>query len=281
MKSEQLGRILVPQVQINRVNKILRTLYDEGVITRFEWPIRKRWGKVQPYGKMRLIHSLDLAGVQYYAQRFGMDRSEIDWQPRDNQRANHIFLDHRLETNDQLITMHLATQRLGWGFDIKQTQRDIDKKDGHDFVVDPVTNRRHAVKADSVVGVTKDHPAEKLFSIETDMGTEDNPKLVMRKMRLHQAHFKSGAYARRHNTKSHRVLFIVADVRDPNIRAPLTETEWKKRVTHRAVTLLNWAEDAGLGNRFWFTVGYRFTEEDAFTGQKWLVPLHPEALSLF
>jgi hypothetical protein len=175
--------------------------------------------------------------------------------------------------------MYLAAKQQAWNCEIAQTERQIHKKGGHDFVTDPKTGARKPVKADAVGWLNRPpSPKRAWFSLETDMGTEAEKK-VKQKMRLHRQHYDSGAYQKRHDTRSSRYLFVVADIRDPYLIRPIDEAEWKQRLQHRALTMKRWAEEEGMGKQFWFSVGYALTEESVWDGPIWVTPEQKQAVS--
>jgi len=204
MTARQIGRIIDPPRKRRTVFDLLRRMYDKGLITRFSVPT-KRQGKAQSYG-VQTIHCLDVAGAKFLADRYETTRSAIDWKPRDNQK--HSFLDHRLATNHVLITMYLAARKLGWRFDIIQSERDVHKRGGHDWVTDPKTKRRKPVKADAVCRLTLPTNKSAWLSAEVDMGTEGEAK-VKQKFRLHRQHYVSGKYRQRHDTPSSRIPLVL------------------------------------------------------------------------
>jgi len=276
LTTEQVGRLLDPPRQPSSVHAILRRMYDAELITRFDVPVvetKKHWGPAQAYGAVTAIHCLDRKGRDFLAARYGVSQSEIDWKPRDNQKTGPLA--HRLATNDILITMYRGAKRLGWTFEIVQTERDIHKTKyppGYDWVTDPKTRQRKPVKADAVVRVTQiPSPKAAWLSLEVDMGTEAEKKLKQ-KIRLHREHYLSGAYQKRHGVRSNRTAFVVADVRDPYLTRPIDEAEWRERVEHRTLTLKRWAEEEGMKAQFWFSMGYAITEETVFTQPIWLRP---------
>jgi hypothetical protein len=268
LTTEQVGRLLDPPRKRTAVFDLLRRMYDGKLITRLDTPVKRQWGSTRTYGATRAIHCLDLEGARFLADRWEMARSEIDWKPRDNQRTG--FLDHTLATNTTLITMYLAAKKVGWSFDIIQTERDINKQaGGHDKVQDTKTRQTRAVKADAVCRLTLT-PSKKAayMSLEVDMGTEPEKK-IKQKLRLHRQHYTSGLYEKRHGTKSNRIPFVVADVRDPELIRPIDEAEWQERVRHRVGTLKRWAEEEEMQWHFWFAPSFELTEQTIWQERVW------------
>jgi hypothetical protein len=268
MTTQQVGRVLHPVRKPRTVYDLLRRMYDAGLITRFSTPTRKHGGR-RTYS-VQSIHCLDSAGAAFLAERYKASRSEIDWKPRDNQK--HSFLDHRLATNDVLITMHLAAKRLGWQFEIIQSERDIHKRGGHDWVTDPQTKTRKPVKADAVCRLTLNPSGRRAWlSPEVDMGTEGEKKLKQ-KFRLHRRHYTSGKYQERHGTTSSRIPFIVADVRDPLLSQPMDDRQWRERLGERVLTLKRWAEEEAITQHFWFAPSFALTQGTVWQQPVWLRP---------
>lgn len=280
MTTEQIGRVLDPPRKPSSVHALLRRMFDAGLITRLDVSVKevkKHWGAAQAYGAVTAVHCLDRKGRDFLAGRLEVDSIEVDWKPRDNQKTGPLA--HRLATNDILITMYLGAKKLGWTFEIVQTERDIHTKEGHDFVTDPETHERKPVKADAVARLTQT-PSKKAawLSPEVDMGTEAEKK-IRQKIRLHREHYVSGDYQKRHGVKSNRTCFVVADVRDPYLIRPIDQAEWKERVRQRTLTLKHWAEAEGMGSQFWFTPGFALTEEAVWQGPIWARPGQPTPVS--
>lgn len=254
LESKQVARLLYKSGSRKYAERQLRALYDNAYLDRFPWPVDRRWGKSRnQFGAVRAIHCLDERGAEFLAQQLEVERGQIDWRPRDNRKPGN--LEHTLELNRFLITAHLAAQRQGWTFEILQTEREINSRHGHDRVHDPATGHRVTVKPDSVCRLIFTPSRQGIYlSPELDMGTE-GPKKIKAKLRAHVAHFEGGAYERRHGTVSSRILFVVADVRDPLLEQPLTKEEWQARVRARCEDLKRWTEDEIAGPRrdlFWF-----------------------------
>jgi hypothetical protein len=271
LETKQIARLLYQPGSRKYAERQLRALYDNGYVDRFPWPVERRWGKTRAqFGAVRAIHCLDERGARLLAGQLEVERKEVDWRPRDNRQPGN--LEHTLALNDFLITAYLAAQAEGWTFEIVQTEREVNRQDGHDRVTDPATGRRVTVKPDSVCRLIFTPSRQGMyFSPELDMGTE-GPKKIRAKVRAHVAHFKSGGYQKRHGTTSHRILFVVADVRDPRLARPLTEVEWRERVAGRCESLKGWIEDAVPGERrdlFWVAPAFALTGETVYQGRVW------------
>ena len=269
MTTDQIARVLDPPIKARAVYDLLRRMYDEKVITRFDMPFRRKWGRGMTYGAAIAIHCLDRAGAVFLAERLKTDRSEIDWKPRDNQKNSP--LPHRLETNNVLVTMHGGARRLGWQFEIVQSEREIHKRGGHDWLTDPTTNARRPVKADAVCRLKLSTNESALISLELDMGTEGEKK-IKRKLRLHRQHWLTGKYQKRHGTKSSRIPFVVADIRDPWLVNPMGEDDWKRRIGERVLLLKRWAQEEEIEQHFWFAPAYTLTAETIWQKPLWLRP---------
>ena len=267
MTTEQIGRVIDPSRTRSSVYDLLRRMYDAELITRFDVPFRRKWGEGSTYGSAVAIHCLDSEGAKFLADRYETERSQIDWLPRDNQK--NTSLDHRLEANNVIITMYLAAKRLDWRFDIVQSEREIHKRGGHDRVIDSKTGDKRPVKADAVCRLTLPTDKSAWISLELDMGTE-GPKKIKRKFRLHRQHYISGKYEKRHSTRRSRILFVVADIRDPWLIKPMTEKDWRRRIEERVLMLKRWAKEAGMEHHFWFTSAIDLTEETVWHKPIWL-----------
>jgi hypothetical protein len=222
------------------------------------------------YGATRAVHCLDEKGAAHLAEQGNVSRKQIGWQPRCNRQPGN--LEHTLALNDFLITAHLAAVHEQWRFDILQTEREIDQQGGHDLVRDPGTGRTVMVKPDSVCRLILT-PVQQGFycSIELDRGTA-GAKKIKAKVRAHASHFESGAYSKRHGTTSHRILFVVADIRDPLRSQPLTEEEWRTRMVERCDALKRWTEEAveeRLHTLFWFAPAFDVTPTAVFQEKVW------------
>jgi hypothetical protein len=271
LETRQIARLLYPPGSRKYAERQLRALYDNGYLDRFPMPVARRWGRTPAqFGAVRAIHCLGRLGAQYLAGQLNVDQRAIDWRPRDNRQPGPLA--HTLALNDFLIAAHLAAEKAGWAFEIVQTEREVSREDGHDRVRDPLTGRMVTVKPDSVCRLVFTPSRQGIyFSPEIDMGTE-GPKKIKAKVRTHVAHFTSGGYSRRHGTSSCRIVFVVADVRDPLLARPLTEAEWHERVAARCAHLKSWAEEAIPGPRrdlFWFAPVSALDAETIFQTPIW------------
>jgi hypothetical protein len=71
---------------------------------------------------------------------------------------------------------------------------------------------------------------------------------------------------------SSRILFVVADVRDPLRERSPTEEEWGERVAGRCGDLQRWTEEAITGPRrdlFWFAPARTLSEETLYNAPVW------------
>jgi hypothetical protein len=269
--TEQIARLLYKPGSRKFAERQLRALYDSHFIDRIAVPNKSFWGRgTNQYGAMRAVHCLDEKGASHLARQLKVPRKDIDWQPRHNRQPGN--LEHTLALNDFLITAHLAATQEGWQFDILQTEREIEQSGGHDVVRDPATGRLMTVKPDSVCRLIFT-PAQEGFytSIELDRGTAAAKK-IKAKVRAHAAHFTSGAYGKRHGTSSSRILFVVADVRDPIRAQPLSEEEWRERIGERCEALKRWTEEEVRDERhdlFWFAAAFDVTEHAIYRAPVW------------
>ena len=273
MSTEQLARLLYSAGSLKYAERQLRRMYDAGYIDRFPVPAFELWGRNRgSYGAARAIHCLDEAGARFLSEQFGVTRQEVDWRPRHNHQPG--MLDHTLATNDTLITAMVAAKRQDWQLEVIQSEREINHKRGHDRVVDPLTGKRVTVKADAVCRLALPAGEGIYFSLELDRGTEGMKK-IKAKARAHAAHYKSGLYQKRFGTTSNRILFVVADVRDPVRAQPTNEAEWCERLAERAASIKQWIEaavDARDQRLFWIADRRQLTPTTFFQGRVWLRP---------
>lgn len=267
MTTMQIARILDPPRKRSAVYRLLRRMYDARIISRFDVPAERSWGKPSAYGAVRAIHCPDTKAAHLVTNRLGVSRSEIAWRPRDNLKRS--TLRHTLATNDVLITMHRGAQRIGYDLEIVQTERDIHRRGGHDFVVDPEDGIEKPVKADAVCRLVRPDGKSIWLSLEIDMGTEGEGK-IRRKYRLHRRHVTSGAFEARHAARNSRVAFIVGDVRNPLLARPLTQGAWQRRVRVREQQLKEWAGEEGMNRQFWFTARFSLTDDSVWQQPVWL-----------
>ena len=112
------------------------------------------------------------------------------------------------------------------------------------------------------------------------MSTEGEKK-IKRKFRLHKTHYASGQYQERHHTTSSRILFVVADVRDPLLAQPADALDWRRRIGERVSTLNRWAQEEGMNQLFWFAPGHALTEVAVWREPVWLRPNQSDPISFF
>ena len=270
MTSQQIARLLYKRGSRKYAERQLRAWYDNSYLERFPLPVVRHWGQTRAhFGAVRAIHCLGEAGARFLAGQLEVARRQLDWKPRDNRQPGN--LEHTLALNNFLITCQLAARPNGWAFELLQSEREIDKRAGHDRVVDPKTGKRVTVRPDSVCRLVFPNSRGIYFSPEIDMGTE-GPKKIKAKARAHVAHYSTGLYRKRHGVSSQRILFVVADVRDPLLDRPLRETEWRERVVQRTEKLKHWVEQEIKGTRrdlFWFVPATALNEATIYHEALW------------
>ncbi|MBA3533348.1 MAG: replication-relaxation family protein [Ardenticatenales bacterium] len=270
LETQHFARLLYRPGSLKYAERQLRSLYDHGYLERFPSPIIRQWGSVQSqFGASRVVHCLAERGVRFLASELGLARRDLDWQPRHNRQPGNLA--HTLALNDFLIMALMGAQQVGWMLEIVQTEREINQSGGYDRVTDPLTGQIVSVKPDSVCRLLLAPSQGIYFSVELDRGTE-GPEKIKAKVRAHAAHFTSGAYTKRHQTTSSRILFVVADVRDPLRARPLTEVEWQESIRARCEQLKHWTELAIPGERrdlFWFAPAFALSPQTLYHAAVW------------
>lgn len=208
-------------------------------------------------GRKPLVYFLDEKGEKLLADELGVERSEIDWHPRDND-VGDPFMEHLLATNDVRVAIEVAAERNGWVIEKWVNERDLKSKQMKDYV--EITGPRGGKSRAAVVpdGYFQLGVGERIghFFLEVDRRTVTGQASKWerrdwaRKIRAFLAYYRSGMYHERYGTKSLRILTVTTgDRRLSNL----------KRIT----------EEVGGKARFWFSTFDRITPEDVLTTPIW------------
>lgn len=226
---EQLQRLLFSATTASSCKRRLTLLYHNGYLDRRLLPLRSQ------FGANRAAYCLEKRGAQLVAFDEKTGRAQIAWRPADNDRELY-FLEHTLACNDCRVCITLASRQDNYGL-VWTDERTLKSAAMRDFVRDPRhKDERLAVIPDGYFQLTTDRPAAG-FALELDRGTvEERP--FKTKIRALGEWKVTGAYSRRFNTESLRVLFVVA----PNNRDP-----------RRLERIKLWTEAEGGLSLFWFT----------------------------
>lgn len=241
---EQLAALLFTPSTRSSCKRRLTLLYHNGYLDRRLIPLRSR------FGANRAAYCLDRRGAELLAFH---DGTPIDWRPRDNDRELY-FLEHTLSSNEVRICATLAAREQGYVL-TWVGERALKSRAMRDFVRDPKhPDRQLAVIPDGYFQLATD--ATPLgFALELDRGTVSE-KPFKAKVRALGEWKVTGAYKRRFDTDSLRVLFVVA----PNDRDP-----------NRLARIRAWTEAEGGQSLFWFADLPALSPATIFNGPVWQI----------
>lgn len=265
MTREQVQRIEFAPTTASSAKKRLMLLYQNGYLDRRALPIEEAFGSSQT------LHCLDSKGADWLAYAMKMERSDLDWKPRDNEVKPYL-LQHLLDINDFRISATLAARGKGWPMEWID-ERTL-KRDGmKEYVTDPKTGRRVAVVPDGYFTLSGVRIGEEerraSFALEVDRGNME-VKPWKRKVRAYITWWKSGQYQNHYGTHSLRVLTVVSGARRAR------DKEHEGELIERGVDkLLNWTEEAGGKRMFWFASAEDINEGIVFDKQVWRVATVP------
>lgn len=199
-----------------------------------------------------ILYVLDKRGAEVLQARQGID---LAWS-KDLKQVTPTFLEHTLAINTVRVAVAKACQQPG--FRLVTWQGESELKAGYDRV----TIRSESGRLQSVSLIPDSYFVLETpkgtghFFLELDRGTETTQRFKT-KILAYQGYYQSGAYQRRYNTRSLRVLTVT-----------LSET--------RAANLLRVTEAAGGKQRYWFTLLEQIRPETVLSAPHWRVATHEE-----
>ncbi len=240
---EQIQRLEFAPTTASSAKKRLMFLYQNGYLERRALPMETGFGSSKP------LYCLASKGADWLAFALKMERSELEWTPRDNDTSDY-FMRHLLDINDFRISMTLAARKTGWPLEWID-ERSLKQAEMRAYVSDPQTGNRVAVVPDAYFTLSdvliRGVPRRASFAVEVDRGNME-VKSWKRKVRAYIAWWKTGQYQSQYKTPSLRVLTVASGVRRAR------DTAHAKRLLQRRVDKLrSWTEAVGGRRMFWFT----------------------------
>lgn len=216
----------------------LSHLYHHGFLQRHFLPVYAGWSPT--------LYTLDKRGVALLRHECGLERVTV-W----DSENGHEFLSHTLAINDVRVAITLACQDAD--YTLVQWKSEADLKADYDRVT--ITNEKGKEQSISLIPdsyFTIETPQGKTSCfLEMDMGTMTVGRFAT-KIRAYLAYTKSGAYQKRYQTKSLRVLTITT-----------SQT--------RCINLIAASESVGGDRRFLFSTKEQTVRETALHSPIWQV----------
>ena len=240
----------------------LQQLTQHGLVRRIKQLVKRGEGS-RPH-----IYALDRAGAQILSDEIGIDPSELDWRPK-NAEENYPFMQHLLDTNDFRIALTLACEDRNVFLVSWTDEKELKKEEAYDhvFLTGPSGGtQKVAVIPDAsfVIGIAD---RQGRFCVEIDRGTVTVSPTAWQqrgwtqKIRAYLEYYQSGAYERRYQTRSFRVLTV-------------TTSEERLQNMRKAT------EEVGGDARFWFTTFEQVKADTILTEKVWYRAVNEGAYSL-
>lgn len=213
----------------------LKLLFQNGYLEREPMPVRAgSWA-------WRPVYRLARKGAELVATDLGLTAQELPYWGRSDVRGRHktelspLFLDHVLAINDIRIAVILAANERGYLVEKWVDDTHLKSETMRDYVTIDVRAGRRArvpVIPDAYFIVNLGNRRAHFF-LELDRATMTNSRWKARAL-AYQEYVKSGKYHQRYQTTSLRILTVAPTQR-------------------RLANLKRTTEEAGGGDRFWFT----------------------------
>jgi Replication-relaxation len=139
-------------------------------------------------GRSPLVYALNSRGADAVASRLGIDRDDVDWQPRHN-RATAFFMEHTLAI--ARLWAALASGLRGSEVTMKRWIGEGELRRRQTRVYDYHGGRWLPVRPDGYFELGWPDGRSKCFFVEVDMGTETNSRFA-RKMRAYDRYQRDG-----------------------------------------------------------------------------------------
>jgi hypothetical protein len=204
-----------------------------------------------------ILYVLDKRGVEYLQSHLGVDAV---WSKRDKD-LTPTFLEHTLAINSVRVAVACACQQQP-NFQLLHWLGENELRADYDYVQIRSENGRLksvSVIPDSYFALETPHGTAHFF-LELDRGTMTTQRFKT-KIVAYQAYYASGAYQRRYQTKSLRVLTVTTSAA-------------------RSASLRRVTETAEGKQRYWFTTLDQITPESVLSQLIWQVATMAEVQSL-
>lgn len=224
----------------------LEKLYDHEFLERLFFPV------TLGEGRSPTLYILDRRGVETLRSERGYD--QIKWFGT-SKTLRTDFLAHSVATNDVMICVTLACRK--YGFELEQWQTENEVKADYDRVLvqsGSGRGQRMPVVPDSfftIIARERRYP----FFLELDRGTMTLARFK-NKIQAYLAYYKSGAYEKRYDLQSIRLLTIVS-------------TKSQSGGAKRLANLKAATESVSKERWFWFGVLSDLTADNILTTPVW------------
>jgi hypothetical protein len=237
LRQDQIEALLFPHKA--SAQRRLVKLYDYGFLERHFLPTRG--------GLMNspILYSLDKRGIELLRAEFGYE--DLNWYPS-SKALKDDFLEHTMAINEVRVVVTLACRRLG--YQLLTWKGEGELKADYDRVAIPVKGARREVSLipDSYFVLDTPH-GQAHFFLELDRGTMTTARFQT-KIAAYISYQRSGAYERRYNTRSLRVLTVTLG-------------------PQRLANLKHLTEATGGQQWFWFAVLSDLNAEHVLSAPVW------------
>lgn len=196
LRQSQITRLFFHTGQA--ASRVLQRLYHHGYLDRRLLPV--------VYGKSPTLYVVDRRGVELLRTAFGLE--EIVWYPS-NKDLKLEFLEHTLAINDVRIAITKAA--CGPEFELRTWRNETELKADYDRVIIRQLSgkvRDVSLIPDSYFVLKTPFGMAHLF-LELDRGTMSTDRFAT-KILAYQQYQKSGAYTKRYNARSMRVITVTS-----------------------------------------------------------------------
>ncbi len=231
----------------------LKLLFHAGYVRRVEQ------AQTLSEGRKPLVYFLDTRGAHYLAGVAECSVQALDWD-RQGYAVGSLFLDHLLLSNDIQVAVTIAARHHGYTVTEWRDERTLRKVHKDEEIVIPGPDdkpQKVTLIPDGYFLLETDTARYHQF-LEVDRGTatiqvgQAGKRDWARKVVTYLAYFRSGAYQKRYQTGSLRILTVT--------------TSEKRLQLMKQVT-----EESGGQARFWFTTFDKISASTIITAPIWQV----------
>lgn len=262
------GRLIASLLQRDLITTRLPTRLR--LLAEHEYLDRREPLSLRSEGRPAYAYMLAERGAEIAAHQQGLQRSEIDWKPSDN-NVNPLFLSHLMAINQVMVYVTLAARQHGYSILSWRDDRMLRRahaSDAMSVTLPNGTSRKTTVIPDSYVALrTERGTGHFFFEIDLATITAEATSSQKRDWRLktlaYQQYRHSGLFAQRYDgATGFRVLTV-------------TTTE------DRLATLRSATERANGRSQYWFSTFARIEGNDILVDRLWDVAnRHGERSSL-
>jgi hypothetical protein len=256
LTTQQLQLLFFGEANKSGAQRRLEKLYDHGYLDRIFLPVERG------AGRSPTLYILDKKGAELVRRERD---PELKWYPS-NKNIGSDFLEHTYGINQVMVAVAVACQKANYTLDFWLTERQV--KESYDYVTITTARekpRKLPIVPDAIFAIIADNRRFHFF-LELDRATMPL-KRFKSKIRAYTTYHQSGAYQKRFQTNSLRVLTVV---------------ESKSSIGEKRLPNLKQAtEEAGGQRRFWFTLLKDVTPQSVLTAPIWAKATQKGGFSLF